>query len=161
MKFFAVGGLELQYIGIQPKVFIEKVVEKKDEYLTEFEIYCFNGEPKINQKVLYTYPAKRSVWDEQFEISNIQFDSAPNHNEIASEEIKKASKLSKILAKDLKFVRIDWLYGKEGLFFNEMTFTPSSGFIMLTKETDKLLGSYLNLNTNEQDTISNENEDKE
>ena len=42
-----------------------------------------------------------------------------------------------------------------------MTFTPSSGFIMLTKETDKLLGSYLNLNTNEQDTISNENEENE
>ena len=48
-----------------------------------------------------------------------------------------------------------------GSAFNEMTFTPSSGFIMLTKETDKLLGSYLNLNTNEQDTISNENEENE
>lgn len=146
MKFFAVGGLELQYVGIKPKVFIEKVVEKSADVLTEFEIYCFNGVPKLNSKVLFTNPARRSAWDENFQTSNIRIDNGShNFDEPPSEEIKLASKLSAILSEDIKFARVDWLLGKDGLYFNEMTFSPHSGFLFISKETDELLGSYLDL----------------
>lgn len=145
MKFFAVGGLELQYQGIKPLVYIEEPIQTKDEYLSEFEIYCFNGKPKIVQKVIYSNPARRSVWNESFETSTVCFDSIPNIVEAASDEIKKATELSGILAKDFKLVRVDWILGDRGLYFNEMTFTPYSGFIPLKIENEQLLGDYLDL----------------
>ena len=42
---------------------------------------------------------------------------------------KKALELSSILAKDFKFVRVDWIVYKGKLYFGEMTFTPMSGFL--------------------------------
>ena len=62
-----------------------------------------------------------------------------------NEYIKKAVSLSKILSKDFKLVRVDWMQYNNRLYFNEMTFTPFSGFFMLNNDWNNKLGSMLNL----------------
>ena len=55
---------------------------------------------------------------------------------------------NKTLAKDFKFVRIDWMIYQNKLYFGEMTFTPNSGFIFFTENHNELqikLGKMLNV----------------
>lgn len=145
LQFFAVGGLELQYKGIKPLIFIEEFLKSDTSYLTEFQIWCFNGKAKIIEKVIFTNPARRSVWDENFQTSLINFDSKPSIVEAPSNEIKEAVRLSETLADGFSFVRVDWIFDNRKLYFNEMTFTPYSGFVPLTRDNDLILGTYLDL----------------
>ena len=43
------------------------------------------------------------------------------------------------------FVRIDWLVFNNKLYFNELTFTPYSGFMRFDKKWNLKLGSWINL----------------
>lgn len=138
--FFPWAGFELQYKDIKPQILIEELLIENDKsFPQEYEIYCFNGKPKIFQKIKYSLPVEYTVYDENFAISNICFKSEYiNKVEEADEYLKKAVELSKILAENFKLVRIDWILYKQQIYFNEMTFTPLSGFI-------KFKEKYLNL----------------
>ena len=72
-------------------------------------------------------------------------DAKPN------ELLSSAVKLSKKLAKDFKLVRIDWFINDDKLYFNEMTFTPYSGYFYFPEKYEKwdyILGKMLNLKGN-------------
>lgn len=61
---------------------------------------------------------------------------------------EEAIRLSKILAEGFRFVRVDWMLYNEKLYFGEMTFTPSSGFMpdeMLNQNLYKELNKNLKL----------------
>ena len=56
-------------------------------------------------------------------------------------------KLSKKLAQDIPFVRIDWYEINGKLYFGELTFFPGSGYEVFNPiEWDKKLGDMLELN---------------
>lgn len=141
------GGFEMQYKNIDPQIIIEELlVFEKDEFPIEIEVYCFNGEPKITQKIKYSEVREASVFDENLELMDFKFgENYVALNEVADEQIKKAVELSKILAKEFKLVRVDWLLKDNKIYFNEMTFTPFSGFYLLDDEWDLKFGSFLNL----------------
>ena len=147
-EFFPYAGFEMQYKGIEPKILIEPLlrdeINKKPE---EIEIYCFNGEPKIFQKIRYTNPREVSIFDKKYEHINLKF--LPEYElvqEEADEKIKEAVELSKELAKGFKLVRADWLKYQNQIYFNEMTFTPFSGFYRFDDERwNRKLGDMLNL----------------
>ncbi len=146
VSFFPWAGFELQYKDIEPRLIIEPLLLEKGTPV-EYEIYCFNGEPQIYQKVRYSLPIESCVYEKDFSISHIAFNPTYKKNiEIADNLLKKAVKLSKILAKDFKLVRVDWLVNNDKLYFNEMTFTPFSGFYKFSSESQNLrLGKMLNL----------------
>ena len=88
-----------------------------------------------------------NVYDENYNNLNLKF--LPDYvlmNEPADENIKHAVELSKVLAKDFKLVRVDWLIFNNHIYFNEMTFTPFSGFFNFEpKEWNIKLGKLLKL----------------
>ncbi len=148
-SFFAWAGLEKQYRFIEPKILIEPLLrENTDENPVEYEVYCFNGIPKIFQKIQYKDTRVVSIFNKNFETINLKF--KPNYkliNEKAEDNLKKAVELSKELAKDFKLARIDWILYKNHIYFNEITFTPFSGFCEFEDEKwNYKLGKMLDLN---------------
>ena len=146
-SFYPWAGFEMQYKGIEPKILIEPILIEEDKnYPIEYEIYCFNGVPRIYQEIEYTTPPKCSVFNEDYTESEITLNNGYiKVNERPKEIMKEAVKLSKILCQEFKLVRVDWLIYKERIYFNEMTFTPFSGFFRIDDKTNLKLGKMLKL----------------
>lgn len=146
--FFPWAGFEMQYEGIDPKIIAEPLLTDKNAGApVEYEILCFNGEPSYIQKITFTMPAKVNVWGKDFTYTPIKMSPSYIKEEAAPDEnLKKAVELSKVLAKDFKLVRVDWLVQGDKFYFNEMTFTPMSGFYTFEdKAWNKQLGKMLDL----------------
>ena len=163
-EFWAFGGFEMQYKNLKPKIIIEPLL--RDEINInprEIEIYCFNGIPKIYVNVKYGIKREITFYNEDFSFSDLILHPDGN-NEIKKEEpddlLKHAVELSRILCLKnpspqpspargegaiFNFVRTDWLIYKNKLYFNELTFTPYSGFIKFDKKWNKKLGSWLEI----------------
>jgi hypothetical protein len=147
-SYWTHSGLELQYKTIKPLIIIEPLLhDDNQKFPTEYEVFCFNGTPKIYQKVPCSVPRTPIVYNEKFEISDITFDySDVKSEEPADDILKEVARLSKILAENFKLVRVDWLLANNKIYFNEMTFTPHSGFFKFLNPDDNLvLGNMLSL----------------
>lgn len=133
-------GREWPYKDVSRLIFAEKFLKIPDQSdLTDYKIYCFNGSPHYIQ-VIQDRNSKETIdffdtnWNHQAFVglnpkcSNaITIPSKPSN-------LKEMLNVSKILAKDLNFVRVD-LYNIEGkIYFGEMTFYPASGFGKFTPE---------------------------
>ncbi len=147
-SFFPYAGFEMQYKDIEPKILIEPILaDNINEKPHEIEIYCFNGVPEIFQKIRYSEPREVSIFDKEYKHINLKF--LPSYKlvqEEADENLRLAAELSKELCRGFKLVRIDWLINQNRLYFNEMTYTPFSGFYKFNDEKwNKKLGNMLDL----------------
>lgn len=136
-KRFGIQNLELQYLNIEPKLFIEENVNKnKENGNIDIEIWCFNKTVKFTRIAKYhSNPDHNQViiYDENLNIIKLQTNNQNMSEDFTiSNELKKAIELSKQLSKNFKLVRVDWFLSNRKLYFNEMTFTPCAGFF--TKE---------------------------
>ncbi len=153
-SFFYQSDFETQYKGIIPRLIIEPMlIENPDESEFEYEIYCFNSKPKIFRKYkvdLTIHKSLVSTFDENYKKIDLSFFSeveVPTEFD-ADDNLKKAVELSKVLSKEFKFVRVDWIIYKNMLYFGEMTFSPHSGFFVFGEKNKKWqleLGNMLNL----------------
>lgn len=148
MNFFCKGGMETQYKNIESAILIESdLYDLESERAVEYEVYCFNGSPKIYQKLIYSEIPYSCIWNEDFSEADYEFDK--NFNKYFEEppsSLLQAIELSKQLCKDFKFVRVDWLFAKDKLYFNEMTFTPYSGYFYFENpEWNIKIGNMLDL----------------
>ena len=147
-SFFGWSAFEIQYKDIEPKIIIEPLLYSEGEKAPiDLEIYCFNGKPVFFRQIRYTNPPFGTVYDENFNNINIfaepnmvYTDAEPNNN------LKSAVELSKVLSNGFKLVRVDWISFNNNLYFNEMTFTPQSGFFMFNnKKFYKMLSKRLKI----------------
>lgn len=141
-------GYEMQYDKIPPKIFIEEYIKNTNE-LFEYLIFCFNGEPKM---ILFS-SGKRTdnICSTMFDTNwnNLHFNyggSLHKENVPCPKNFDKMLEIAKILSKDFKFVRVD-LHNVDGkIYFGEMTFTPSSGYMKFSeRKWDRILGDMLKL----------------
>ncbi len=153
-NFFGWSNFETQYKQIQPKIIIEPLLRDNiDEFSTEIEVYVFNGKARIIQQIRYTDYPLTSVYDDTLQQLDFKFkDHYKIFNHSADNNVYDSISLSERLAdKKFKLVRVDWLVYKNKLYFNEMTFTPFSGFIDFPDEYiewNKKLGKMLDLKGN-------------
>ena len=147
-EFWPWEGFELQYKGIEPKLLIEPFMPP-NRYI---EIYCFNGIPKIYLDIHLKNEVKICTYNEDFSYSDLVLKKEDKKyicKFSADEILKKTVKLSKKLSKDFKFVRVDWMMFEESnlnsLFFEELTFTPYSGFVMFEDKWNKKLGNWIKM----------------
>ena len=121
-SFFGYSDFETQYKNITPKILIEPLLREDINRAPDPDlcIYCANSKNIIREGTSPQYHANL---------------------------YKKAHELSNILCQGFKFVRIDWMIYKNKLYFGEMTFTPSSGYLISNKELSiyKILSQNLNL----------------
>ena len=142
--------------GIEPKILIEKLLRDNNFFTQDLEFYCFMGEAKIIRRIYNNGKNEISVYDENLENINLKFmkdeviinnecdkltkqtfdlnSKEKELNKINEQEaelkisMKEILRLSEQLSKDFLFVRVDWIIFKNKFYFNELTFTPFSGF---------------------------------
>ncbi len=154
-NFAFVSGFELQYNGISPKIYAEEqLFEETKGRLSDYKVLCMNGKPVFIEYYKFTF-FKDQIIDDKIIIYNTKWEKQNfgHTKNIYEGEIPKPHNFdsmletAEILAKDFKFVRVDFYEVDKKLYFAELTFTPSSGFMIFNKsEYDLLLGNMLNIN---------------
>lgn len=127
------------YKNIQPRIIVEELLENRvsDEGLIDINIFCFNGEPKM---VLYNRGlvdstgghavGSRAVFDAEF--NELQIETAMKSLPFGS--VKKPAQFedmiayAKILSKPFPFVRVDFFYTVDKVYFGELTFYTAGGY---------------------------------
>ena len=148
-NFFYIGR-EWPYKNVKPRIIAEKYMEDHiDGELRDYKFFCFNGEPKM-----MFVASGRASGATTFDYYDLDY----NHLDIkrkcpnASSPRRKPKtfddmiRVSKILSKDFPHVRVDFYEVDGKLYFGELTFYTSSGFVPFKPaKWDSILGKWLNL----------------
>ena len=124
--------------------------DKVSDELIDYKVMCFNGIPKIIFTCTDRFKDSLKVTFFDLNWNKMPFERKyPSSNEKISKPVNlnEMLKLSKKLAQDIPFVRIDWYEINGELYFGELTFFPGSGYEVFNPiEWDKKLGDMLELN---------------
>ena len=128
----------------------ELLIDKAGNIPDDLKCFCFQDNNGQKRKILYV---ERVIGDDRARIlfdenwNQIHLDS---NFELLDEKIPKPQNLKKILkvidslSEDFNFVRVDLFVLKEKIYFGELTFIPTAGYLRFKKEEDDLAwGSYI------------------
>ena len=139
---------ELQYRNIKPQIYAEQLLGNYCS-IKDYEVFCFNGIPEF---ILYRYsieidgyPVNRQVFmNTDWQKLDCHINRNKGEINYISEHKNMIFEYSKILSKNIDFVRVDFMEVNKKLYFCEMTFTPYSGFYSIyPKEKDIYYGKKL------------------
>ncbi len=144
-------GQEWAYKDIKPKIIIEKFLKEDDKNtLVDYKFYCFNGKPKfIDVHLDREEDHKQGCFDLEYNL--LLFGKSKSYKSISSKidkpsNLEEMVALSKILAKNLPFVRVDFYSVNGKTVFGEMTFYPSDARkAFYPEEYNKIIGDYFKL----------------
>ncbi|MBP5398133.1 MAG: hypothetical protein J6Y32_05865 [Bacteroidales bacterium] len=143
---------EWQYKDIPPRIIAETYMQDgENPCLKDYKFYCFNGEPAF----LYVSEGLENHDSARLGFLNLDWTPAPFRRSDYAEfetlppkpaRFEEMVDIAKRLAEGFRFVRVD-LYEINGeVYFSEMTFTPSSGFVpFMPEEADREIGSLLRI----------------
>jgi len=143
---------EWPYKNVPRKIIAEEYVEDvATKELRDYKFFCFDGNPKV----LFVATDRQKPGEEvKFDFFDMEFNHIDMRNghqnaKVPPEKPKQfelMKELTKKLAKDIPFVRVD-LYEVDGkVYFGELTFFHFSGFVPFEpEEWDYRLGSWLTL----------------
>ena len=146
---------EWPYKNVDRKIIAEKFMEDDNDNadlgLIDYKFFCFNGTPKfayVAQGAAKAYKSKINMMDLEWKLMPFQRTDHPQFEKVPDKPVnfQKMVELSKILAKDIPFVRVDFYEINSKLFFGELTFFPGSGYIPFEpEEWDYKLGEWIRL----------------
>lgn len=128
------GQREWPYKDIRPRILCESYLS--DEYqqssITDYKIYCFNGQPKYCQ-VIRGRNINETIdfYDNNWNLMPFTgLRPLPNSDKafLKPNKYNLMLKLARILSEGIPFVRVDFYYLNEKIIFGELTFYPQSGF---------------------------------
>ena len=145
-------GREWPYKNVSRKIIAEKYMKNEHETeLKDYKFFCFNGEPKYCQ-VISDRSTNETIdffdmkWNHQEFIGLNSKCSNSKHPIAKPVTFEKMKEFAYILAKNTKFVRIDFYEIERKLYFGEITFYPASGFgNFKPSEWNEKLGEMINL----------------
>lgn len=143
---------EYPYYKVKPRIIAEEFISTDDDELSDYKIFCFNGEPKF----LFVGTERQKKGTEvKFDFFDTEFNHLPirNGHENSSHPIPKPQnydemlEIAKKLSAGFPHVRVD-LYNVNGkIYFGEMTFFHCAGFVPFEPdEWDDKFGAMFNLN---------------
>ncbi|SHF98636.1 TupA-like ATPgrasp [Arenibacter palladensis] len=129
-NFYEMWG-EYVYKKVRPRIVCEALLSNENnQALVDYKFHCFHGEPKYIQTDRNRF--KNHTLDfYDLEWSRLPFGLwfPPSENTIPRpESLDKMIELSKILSNEFKYVRVDFYFVKNKIFFGELTFYPCNGF---------------------------------
>lgn len=151
MDFSLVGGFELYYKVIPPKIIAEQFLENT-QGLIDYRFYCFNGEPKQTWVDIFsgTPNHKREIYDTEWNKMPIKC-KWPNANGLLDKKpdcYDEMLTIARKLSKDFAFVRVDFYEVEAKIYMGEMTFNPMSGIGEIEPlEYDLIMGDMIKLPT--------------
>ena len=148
-SFTLQAGYEMHYKDIEPKIIAEKYLYEGKAGLTDYRLFCFDGEPfsiwvDIGSG---TRNHKRDIYDLNWNLQPILV----NYPNLSTQRERPAQldtmiSLARKLSKGFCHVRVDLYYVDGKIYFGEMTFTPQSGIGKWDPpEFNYLYGRMLNL----------------
>jgi len=139
---------EWQYKNIEPRIIVEKLLQHDDGSIPfDYKMHYFNGELVFTQVDLdrFTNPT-RNFYDVDWNFMDIELihkNGPALEKPSCYEEMKK---VSKALAQDFCYLRVDLYIVNNKIFFGELTFHSGSGFDAFTQEEwDLKFGNMLKL----------------
>lgn len=155
---YAYNSFELQYKNIIPRIYFEKNLLENDMFdLPDYKFFCFGGKvfcsyTRIKKSQDYGkgdgFGGSLGFFDRNYNLMPYyRADFAPLKEQLEKpKNYEKMVEIAEKLSSEFSHVRVD-LYNIDGrIYFGEMTFTPSSGYIrFVPEEFDKLLGEQWSL----------------
>ncbi|MFL0352526.1 ATP-grasp fold amidoligase family protein [Xanthomarina sp. GH4-25] len=139
---------EWQYKNIKPRIIVEKLLQHEDGSIPfDYKMHYFNGELVFIQVDIDRHADhRRNLYDKDWNFMDIVWvyeNGNPVEKPICFEEMKT---VSKALAQDFCYVRVDLYTLGDKVYFGEITFHSESGFSgFKPKEWDLKLGNMLTL----------------
>ena len=141
---------EFFYNGIKPGIIAEKLLlDKNNNIPDDLKCYCFKN-TKGKHKVLYI---ERVIGDKRYRIMFDENWKPVNYSsgfDILDIKIKKPKNYKEILtvidklSEDFNFVRVDLFLLGNRIFFGELTFIPTAGFMTFDDDKiDEMWGSWI------------------
>lgn len=151
IKFGNVQG-ELLYNYIKPRIVAEKLLlDTKGNIPDDLKCFCFIDNDGIKRKFLYSERVvgddrKRVIFDENWKPIDIGVTGFEKLN-IKLKKPKNSKKILQIIDKlssQFNFVRVDLYLLKDKIYFGELTFSPTAGYMKFKdNKTDLLWGEYI------------------
>ena len=149
---YLMGGLDVQYIHIKPRIIAEKFIENGGGDLYDYKIFCFNGEPKIILHIEERYTDK----EERMFFLDTDWNQLPFNINVPLEldadlprpaNLEKMLDIARTLSQGYTAVRVDLYSLNDGsIKFGEMTFTTESGISRWHPESaNDFMGSLIHL----------------
>ncbi|MBQ8426732.1 MAG: glycosyl transferase [Clostridia bacterium] len=146
---------EWAYKQVKPRILAEKFMKdsagQKEEGLTDYKFFCFDGQPKA--MFIATDRAKQDT-ETKFDFYDMEFNHLPftNGHPNSDKIIQKPKQfdlmveLSKKLSQGLPHVRVDFYESEGRIYFGELTFFHWGGFVPFEpKEWDYKFGEWIKL----------------
>ncbi len=128
------AGREWAYSGISvPRIIVEDLLEQPEnpkDGLTDYKIFCFNGEPKfiITDKSRYTHH-RRNIFTTDWKDLRVSCEYGMADKVERPKNLDGMLDIARKLSAAFPFVRVD-LYNLDGkIYFGELTFYPWSGYM--------------------------------
>ena len=144
-------GREWPYKNVKRKILAEQFMESGPEGLTDYKVHCFDGVPKfilVCKDRFIESGLTEDFYSVDWEKMPVkrpkqEFSKTPIEK---PKELEEILRLSKILSRNIPFLRVDFYIVEGKIYFSELTFFPASGFEKYEPENwDETFGSWLNL----------------
>ena len=145
---------EWVYKDVTPRFIAEKLLENENGGdLTDYKIFCFNGEPKIlfyasNRQNVEHRPPFFDYYDMQLNKLDVRSKGHQNSPNTLKPfvEFEQMKMLAAELSKGIPFVRVDFYLVNGRVYFGELTFYHDSGLVpFIPAEFDYKFGELIHL----------------
>lgn len=139
------------YKDIKPRIIAEQFMDNHGEDLIDFKVHNFNGVPKVILVCANRFSDKQytqDFFDCNWKHLPVKRPKSQNDSVLMKKPdcIQEMLEISRILSKDIPFIRTDFYIIEGKLYVGELTFFPASGLLPFEPESfDYELGSYLTL----------------
>ncbi len=143
---------EWPYKDVPKRIIAEKFMTDNGKDLEDYKIHTFNGVPKFILVCRDRYKEKMidDFYSDNWELLEVRRPGHPNSlmPQTPPQELAEMLRLSKILSKNIPFLRVDFYISDNKIFFGELTFFPASGMSKFEPEKwDKIFGDWLMFDT--------------
>ncbi len=130
------------------RIICEEYINSKDRLPVDYKIHCMNGEPKIVQECYDR--ANGKTMHHFYSLDGIPVmigkENASERINIQDDLLREMVELSRIIAADFPYVRVDCYINKGEIKLGELTFSPGAGILgSLSDEGEIQMGSMLDL----------------
>ena len=123
---------EWPYKDVPKRIIAERFMSNNGKDLEDYKIHCFNGEPKFILVCSNRY-GKGAMIDDfyspDWELMDVRRPGHPKSERASKtpQQLKQMLELSRVLSKNIPFLRVDFYIINNQIYFGELTFFPASG----------------------------------
>lgn len=141
---------EWPYKNVKPRIIVEKFLDDgSGKDLNDYKVFNFCGEPYYIQVDMDRFVNhQKNMYTTEWTLCDYSFNypSNPQRQVSKPEKLDEILQISRVLSKEIPYLRTDFYVVNDKIYFGELTFFPASGFGKFDpEEYDKKLGDLIKL----------------